>query len=198
MREYTIVRKQPDFSWEQVPVLYVDNHQWRPKIPISMQAQICYDEEALYVHMQVVEENIRAEETGKIGAPYKDSCMEFFFCPHNDELKYINFEFNVNTCMIMGLNRTPVGSVRLLPNMELINPKADRTEDGWWLEYQIPHKLVQQFFPHYSPASGKYIRANCYKCGHETVTPHYITWNYVDLPNISFHCPEHFGKMIFE
>lgn len=198
MRNYTIVRRKEKHSWDQVPVLYVDNQQWRPKLPIAMQAQICYDDEALYIFMQVVEENIRAEETGRIGSPYKDSCMEFFFCPHNDELKYLNFEFNLNTCMAMGLNRTSVGSIRMLPNMDIISPKAEKTTNGWKLEYKIPHELVRQFFPRYAPESGRYIRANCYKCGHETVNPHYHTWNYVDLPDISFHCPEHFGIMYFE
>lgn len=198
MRTYTIIRKKNDQPWDQVPVLFVDNHQWRPQIPISMQAQLCYDDEALYIRMQATEANIRAEETGPIGHPCKDSCMEFFFCPHNDELKYLNIELNINTCLTMRLCHGPVGNVRLLPDKTLLDPKAERTADGWVLEYKIPHALVRQFFPHYAPESGRHIRANCYKCGHETVQPHYLTWNYVDLPNISFHCPEHFGTMFFE
>lgn len=198
MREYTIVCKKPEHNWDNVPVLNVDNQQWVEPLPIKMQAQICYDNKAMYLRMQVVEPNIRAEETGPLGAPYKDSCMEFFFCPTDTDNRYFNFEFNPNLCMVWRLNRGAAGSVRLIPDMSLLNASANRTDDGWVLEYQIPHALIQQFYPNYLPASGGHIRANVYKCGHETVHPHYHTWNYVDMPKPCFHCPEHFGLMHFE
>ena len=60
MREYTIIRKPEEFSWDKVPYLYVDNQQWVPELPIHMQAQICYDDEALYA----------AYPTGSNGSPY--------------------------------------------------------------------------------------------------------------------------------
>ncbi len=41
-------------------------------------------------------------------------------------------------------------------------------------------------------------RANFYKCGDKQHTPHFLSWNKIDLPEPCFHCPEFFGKILFE
>ena len=58
--------------------------------------------------------------------------------------------------------------------------------------------VIRVFFPGYELRSGKKLYANSYKCGDETVTPHFISWNRVEVPAPSFHEPEHFGLMILE
>ena len=60
MREYTIARTHgaPDFS--VVDTLPIDTLLWSPEVPITAQAQICYDETALYVRLSAQEPNIRA------------------------------------------------------------------------------------------------------------------------------------------
>lgn len=198
MKTYTITRKKEDFSWEQVPVLAIDTLLWSPEVPISAQAQICYDDTALYVRLQAVEPHIRAEGTGPLDAPCEDSCLEFFFCPIPGDDRYFNIEFNPNLCMYLGMGYNFETSIRLVPDSCPFSPKADRTENGWVLEYNIPHRFVKQFFPEYAPFSGNSIRANCYKCGDLTVQEHYLSWNPIDLPKPAFHCPQFFGTMYFE
>lgn len=85
MREYTVRRRPASFSWEQIPPLYIDSLLWSEPVPIRCQARLCYDTDALYIRMEAVEPNIRAEETGPLGTPCLDSCLEFFFCPDPED-----------------------------------------------------------------------------------------------------------------
>ena len=196
MRTYTIIRRGENFSWAQVPGLFIDNLQWSPEVPICAQAQLCYDQDAIYVRLAATEPFIRAEETGKLGMPCLDSCLEFFFCPSDQDDRYFNIEYNPNACLCFGFG---FGCrVRLVVSDDLLNPQVSVTEDGWQITFQLPLKLIRQFVPEFTPVSGGSIRANCYKCGNLTVQPHYLSWNKVELPNPNFHCPPHFGTMYFE
>ncbi len=198
MKTYTITRKAEDFCWENVPTLSIDNLLWSPEVPISAKAQICYDDSAMYVRLQAVEPDIRAENTQVLDEPCQDSCLEFFFSPIPGDNRYFNIEFNLNLCMWLGMGYDFPSNVRLVPEVNPFSPKAERTGDGWFVEYNIPHSFVRQFFPEYAPVSGNSIRANCYKCGDLTVQEHYLAWNPIDLPEPCFHCPQFFGTMFFE
>ena len=45
---------------------------------------------------------------------------------------------------------------------------------------------------------GRDMRANFYKCGDKLTTPHFLSWNKIDLPSPCFHCPPFFGQIHFE
>lgn len=197
MNTYAITKKQENFSWAQVPALKLDTHLWLPRADISAEAKLCYDEQALYVHLHATEQYIRAEETGPLGAPCKDSCLEFFFSPMPDDIRYFNIEFNPNGCMFLGFGHNRYDLVRLLPIQEVLNPQVRRTEDGWEVEYSIPATFIQLFFPEFSLESGKQIRANCYKCGDLTVQKHYFCWNPIEQEKPDYHLPQYFGTMEF-
>ena len=194
MREYTIIRRT---DWRNVPALQIDQWMKTDPMPVSAQAQICYDDEALYVRLSAVEENIRAELTGKLDEICEDSCLEFFFCPMPDDRRYFNIECNPNGCLFLGFGPNVDELVRLIPENPAIIPNAQRTCDGWETVYAIPYSFIRMFFPDFSPAPGKSIRANCYKCGDKTVQPHYLTWNPVPHQRCAFHNPDAFGIMHF-
>lgn len=198
MKTYTICRKQASFSWDSIPRLAIDTLLWSEKVPISAGAQLCYDDEAIYVKLTATEPHMRAEEEGPLGAPCEDSCLEFFFSPIAGDNRYFNIEFNPNGCMYLGLGSNVQNLVRLIPEQNPIVPQICRTTDGWALEYSIPYTFIRRFFPGFSPASGDTLRANCYKCGDSTVQPHFLSWNPIALPEPCFHCPEFFGTMVFE
>jgi hypothetical protein len=46
--------------------------------------------------------------------------------------------------------------------------------------------------------AGHVARANFYKCGDETETPHFGAWSPVQTPQPDFHRPEFFGRLVFE
>lgn len=200
MRTYTIARKTEPFSWDTVAELPIDLVQLNSGAPITAKAQICYDDEAIYIRQSAVEEHIRAEESDPLGAPCEDSCMEFFFSPIWGDSRYFNIEFNPNGCIYLGIGDKVDGKVnlhRLIPEKMPITPAICRTNDGWVLEYSVPYTFIRHFFPEFKPKSGYQMRANCYKCGDKTVTPHYFAWNPLDPGVETFHSPECFGTMIF-
>ena len=196
MREYTIARTYdaPDFS--AVEALPIDTLLWCPEVPITAQAQICYDETALYVRLSAQEPNIRAEERGPLGVPCVDSCLEFFFCPIEGDDRYLSIECNPNGCLYLGFCNTDRRIIRLVPDcVEAIDPVIDMTEEGWSVTYAVPASYVRLFFPEFELKSGVTLRANCFKCGDKTVQEHYMSWNPVEVVDPDFHVPAFFGKM---
>ena len=200
MKSYTIhyVHTTPD--WSTIPSLHVNEHLWIPSDKISMTVQICYNEDGFYVHMKAVEPHIRAEHNAPLSMICEDSCMEWFFCPQKDDSRYINFEINPNGYTFIGISHCRADNVRLCPpnEEELFHKTVQRTPDGWEVYYTIPVSFLRVFFPDYKLVSGLTVRANCYKCGDLTVSPHYISWNPVDYPTPDFHRPCDFGTMILE
>lgn len=199
MRTHLIPRKPTNLDWSQIPALPIDSLHWTPAIDITAQAQICYDETALYVRLSALEAHIRAEHTSPTGMPCEDSCLEFFFSPIPGDDRYLNFEFNPNGCLYLGFGTGMHDLVRLLPEAEnLFQPKSRRIDGGWEIVYQVPTEFVQRFFPGFSPVSSGTIRANFYKCGDLTVQEHYLAWNPVTSETPAFHRPCDFGLLTFE
>jgi len=200
MKTYTIKRVSAPVDWSAVPTLHVDEHLWLPSPDIHMDAQICYDETALYVHMRAVEPHIRAEYTGPLSMVCEDSCMEIFFCPRESDERYLNIEMNPNGCTFLGISHCRADNVRLAPmnEEELFQKRVNRLEDGWEIFYQIPVSFINVFFDGYKLEFGMVIRANVYKCGDLTVTPHYLSWNPVVNPTPDYHRSCDFGTMVLE
>lgn len=197
MKRYTITPVSGVPDWAQIPALAVDQILWLPDCGVRMTQQLCYDGQYLYVRQQAWERSIRAQLTGQLQEVCQDSCMEFFFAPCCDE-RYFNMEINPNGCVRLGFHGTDM-TVLLVPK-ELERHFAlctDRTEDGWTLEYRIPLDFIRIFFPDFQWKKGTVMRANCYKCGDRTDTPHYLAWNPVSSETPAFHRPQDFGEMIF-
>lgn len=198
MNTYLIKRCSQPINWDQIPALSISNYLWMEPLSISANAQLCYDDEALYVHMWATEKNILAEQDGPTGLPNLDSCLEFFFSPDPEDSRYFNFEFNPLVCVNVGFGYDRYKHVRLLRDGEFFQAKVNCTENGWEIFYQIPYDFIRWFFPGFSPASGDQMRANFYKCGDHTAEPHYIAWNPVTQENPDFHVPTFFGTLYFE
>jgi hypothetical protein len=200
MRQYTITKVNGAPDWSKIPTLDVDNYLWCEELDIKMKSQICYCEEGLHVHLRAWEKDIRAELTEPMSMVCEDSCMEFFFRPMEGDLRYFNLEINPNGQMYIGFGHNMTDLIRLALQDEqgMLQKKWNYTEDGWEVFYTFPVSVIQVFFPGYALKSGMKIYANSYKCGDETVKPHFIAWNPVEVTVPSFHEPEHFGLMILE
>ena len=195
----TIVRKPNTFDWCNIPVIPIDEHLETPQVEIEATAQICYDDEALYVRLEAKEREIRAEYTGPLDMPSQDSCLEFFFCPMAGDIRYFNIEFNLNCCLYLGIGSCLQDLVRLFPQTgDVLCPKAKRLEDGWEIIYKIPADFIRRFFPDFQLKSGKVIRANFYKCGELTVREHELCWNRLAEGEHDFHRSCDFGVLELE
>ena len=199
MNTYTIIKKPSHLDWDSIPSVSINYALHAEDVPISASAQVCYDNEMLYVRLSAKEPNIRAVYTELLDPPCEDSCLEFFFSPINGDIRYFNIELNPNCCMYLGIASGIDDLVRLIPEAGTpFSPKARYTSDGWEITYQIPFEFIRRFFPTFSPESGTTMRGNFFKCGERTNPEHYFSWNPISENIISFHRPCDFGLLIFE
>ena len=164
---------------------------------ITAQAQLCWDDEGIFVHLSCKEKNIRKELTEKLDPIWEDSCLEFFLRPTED-MHYFNFEFNPNCALFLGYSMGKPNITRLIlpDHMEPFKPVVRFSEDGWEITYFVPFGFIQNFFRDFKPESGLQFYGNCYKCGDLTVQEHYLSWNKIEQEKLSFHTPQFFGRMI--
>ena len=200
MKKYMICKKK---DWSFVETVKINEKERPFNADITAEAQVCYDEEKLYVRLSAKEKDIRAELSGDYDMVCRDSCLEFFFSPDPSSERYINIEMNPNCACFLGLGKGPYDCVRLSPlNKKRYGLEAvsEYNEGGWMVMYSVPYTLIRLFFPDFSPYSGLKIRGNFYKCGDYCRVPHYLSWNpVVEVDGkLSFHCPPCFGELEFE
>lgn len=202
MREYIIKKVDSnEIDWENIPALNIDNHQWTEKTDISAIAQIAYDDNAIYAKLTANEKNILARFTNQTSPVWNDSCLEFFFCPIEGDLRYFDLESNPNGSTFIGFGRSNTQMLRLVTvdlENSIVQVNTEQTEHVWSVLYTIPYEFIRLIVPNFAPHSGMNMRANCYKCGDETEKPHFISWNPINSETPLFHCPQDFGCMIFE
>lgn len=200
MEKYLIKKAGPNIDWANIPTLNIDKQLWGTDTDIKAQAQICYDENGLYVHMSAEEKDIRAEIDYPLGMICFDSCLEFFFSPDENDARYLNFEINPNCFTFIGVSFCLHDNTRICPakEEELFRKHSNRTENGWEVFYSIPMDFLRVIFPSCVLTSGRIVRANCYKCGDKTANPHYLAWNTIESDVADYHLPQYFGEMILE
>ena len=197
MKEYTITKCDDRPVWENIPSLSMEFYYKDPVPEVQAWAQVAWNEEFFFVRLRAQEPEIRAAESGPVGTPCEDSCLEFFFAPVEGDLRYFNIEYNPNACLYLGMGVNVQTLVRMLPEDidELFYPEVKRFEGGWEVSYRIPFSFIRRFFPDFEARSGKVIRANCYKCAEKTSKPHFMSWSKIEGPKLSFHQPQFFGYM---
>jgi len=199
MKTYTLKKINGTPDWSATPIMLIDNLLWTDPLPITAQAQLCWDEEAIYLRMEAFEKDIRKEESDPLAQICNDSCLEFFIQPTDASL-YLNFEINPLGNYLIGQGDCNVDNrLRVIvPDFETrMEPKVAFTENGWVLHYKVPFDFIRQFYPQFEAKVGVKVRGNCYKCGDETVKTHYLAWSPTVSEEPAFHLPEYFGELIF-
>ena len=183
-------------NWDAIHALDIDVP-YRTPADIQAWAKLCWDETGIHVNLRAREEHIRCEETGALPMICNDSCLEFFIRP-TESMAYFNFEFNLACGLWLGHGLNVNDLVRLVVSdeKELFNPQSYRTDDGWGITFHVPFTFIQHFFLDFKAYEGLQFYGNCYKCGDLTVQEHYLSWNPIELPKLTFHAPQFFGRMI--
>lgn len=196
-KRYRIIRTADQPDWAAAPRAQIDQLLWTPQTQIAAYAQLVCGDDRLFAHLHADEDMIRAEETGSLGQPCQDSCLEFFFSPAEDDTRYLNIEMNPNCCLYLGIGTGRDDLVRMLPEQgaDALNAHCMRSETGWDLYYSLPFSLLRLFFPAFRPDG--IVRGNFYKCGDLTQQEHYLSWNRVACAEPDFHRPEFFGELVF-
>ncbi len=198
MKTYNVtkINDVPDAEiWASVPkamVDYVLNPV--PEKPYKTEAQLVYNDEKIFVHLKTNERKIRAVNTERNSPVCEDSCMEFFFAPDNDDVRYFNFEINPIGTLLLYVCNKRIEMVPTTDDQKIFNIKSIITDEGWELFYEIPFSFITKYFKKISPT----MLANFYKCGEKTAVEHYIAWSKYPDSLRDFHRPEDFGKIVFE
>lgn len=166
--------------------------------------RVAHTGDSILVNYKVTEASVKAVAPADQGRVWEDSCCEFFVRTENED-EYYNFECNCAGTLLVNFGRK--GDRHHAPETVLANVKRwsslgrDPFEErigecSWELSLIIP--LTSLFNHDIKDLSGIALRGNFYKCGDLLQTPHFLSWSPIDLPQPCFHCPEFFGKLVFE
>ncbi|MFV0344853.1 MAG: carbohydrate-binding family 9-like protein [Bacteroidales bacterium] len=191
---------------KQGNLIVVDTLNWKefPYKP-DVKFKIAHTSKSICIKFEVEEKHVRGQEMQDNGSVYKDSCVEFFISPDGNEY-YYNFEFNCIGTPHVGYgpgrsNRKLISSDRLrqltiktsLPHQAIDNKSNPQ---AWELSVDIPISFFEEH--KFNTLSGKTSSCNIYKCGDETETPHFLSWNPITTESPDFHRPEFFGTIVFD
>ncbi len=166
---------------------------------------MAYCQDNILLKYYVNETNIMAKETKINGDVYKDSCVEFFISPDQNNT-YYNFEFNCIGIPHVGHGKT--GTKKNLINSEILklitiksslgNQPFDEKTGGfqWEMMIIIPKECFA--YDKNIVFKGLTANANFYKCGDNTSKPHFVTWNPVGTKKPDYHQPRYFGEILFK
>jgi hypothetical protein len=198
MRVYTGEKIEGVPNWDSIEKAPVDIAPWK-EFPLTMEVfgQVCHDGAALRVRLAAFEKEPLARFTGDTDMVCLDSCLEFFFSPMADG-RYFNFEFNPRGTVYLGFGTGRQLSIRqLVKNYREFFSVTPFTAGGFWgVEFAVPAAFIALYCPGFTLEKGRVIKANFYKCGDETKTPHYLVWNTVGTAKPDYHRPEFFGELV--
>jgi hypothetical protein len=190
-----------------IPFENIDCVDWADQYPYKPDARfrIAHTHDAFLIQYRVDEKSVRAHYGEDCGNVWTDSCVEFFSMPGGDEL-YYNIECNCIGTILMAVGTGRENREKASPeylNMikrwsSLGNKPFEERKGGctWEVALYIPYAA---FFKHHiTSLDGKKVFANFYKCGDELETPHFLSWNPIDLPKPDFHRPDFFGTIEME
>ncbi len=202
MTEYKIslFDSLPELS--ELGFMELSNHLWGEDYPhfFSSRASISAVKNKGFFAVMISDEPCpKAVYTKKDDPVYKDSCMEFFFQPFADDARYMNFEINPNGACLSEIG-TQRSDRKFIKEITAVEPEITvlHVDNGWGVSLFIPEQLVSQAFGRkFSLSETGYIRANFYKCGEETDSPHFSSAFFVGTSKPDFHRPEYFEKLYF-
>lgn len=192
---YEIAITASPINWEEIKPLSVATYSWNCAYRPQMTAKAAFvPNEGFYVKTCCQESDPRATYTEPNSPVCRDSCMEFFaaFDTAKPEV-YVNYEINANGCALAQFGTSD--NRPFLDPADMPTPTVTRTEDSWGWELFIPLTVLNKLFGEIEYKAGSVIRANVFKCGDDTASPHYGSWQPIDWPYPSFHRPQFFGEM---
>lgn len=214
MKELTVKKIDEKVKACEVPQLFdkagiaetkIDTVNWKeyPYQP-DVTFRIAYNSEAIMIHYKVKEKSVRAAAGKDNGPVWEDACVEFFSVPAGDGI-YYNMECNCAGTLLIGAGkgrenreRAPQEALDAVDRWASLGRESFEEKIGeceWELALVIPFKA---FFKHQiTSMEGKSIRANFYKCGDKLNTPHFLSWNRIEVEKPDFHLPAFFGTLSF-
>lgn len=199
--------------WQQAETLEIANFRpegssHRPRT----RAKLLYSTEGIHGIFCVDDQYVRSVGTQYLDPVYRDSCVEFFVHPKQDQ-GYFNFEFNCGGAMlatqVINPERNAAGRVsetkkfpeeiwrlvEIQTSMPGPIPEEITTPVTWTLRFFIPFRVMEFFVGPIGNVKGQTWRANFQKCANGSSHPHWVSW--APLDKLDFHRPHCFGEIQF-
>ncbi len=180
---------------------WVNDYPYAPKV----QFRIAHKGDAVLIEYRVSERTVAAVAGKDNGPVWQDSCCEFFFKPEGGDI-YYNVETNCAGTVLVGCGperegreAAPVevtGAIGRWSSLGHETFAEHEAPETWSMALVIP--VGTAFHSQLTTLDGVRMAANFYKCGDKLQTPHFLSWNRIDLPRPDFHCPAYFGTLEFE
>ena len=186
----------PDITsseWEKAETGEISVNRWREYSPAPATCfKLLRGRDGISVMMHTEEKNLKAVCKTENGDVYKDSCMEFFFKPDVHDPRYLNFEFNPNGILSLGIRATRKNKEHIDVDRRIFNIVSIANDGDWTLKFYIPDSFLLSYFKEISPV----CKGNFYKCGDETDHPHFGAWSEIETASPDFHVPDFFGTIV--
>lgn len=186
----------------------LDKLNWRADYPYApkVKFRIAHTGGAFLLQYAVEEACTAAAYGEDDGDVWKDSCVEFFLMPGDDDELYYNLECNCIGKLLLGCGaerngreRAPKEITGKILRYSTLGDKPFAEQKGdisWTVSLKVPvevfwHSVVKSL-------DGKTIRANFYKCGDKLTKPHFLSWSEIESTNPDFHRPDWFGSLFLD
>lgn len=184
-----------DKAWEDANIAKLDKINW-PEFSWAPNttAKLLYNDFGIYIQLETDEKPLLARFCNQNDPVCRDSCMEFFIRPNENDPRYFNFEFNPFGTMYFGLRTSRLDPSHLDKDKEYFNVKSYVDDKKWVLQFCMPFEFIDEIFGGHT----KTMYGNLYKCGNDTEKPHYATYYPIATEKPDYHRPEFFDKFILE
>lgn len=200
--------------WGSIEALTIANYRpegssHRPLTQLKLQ----HRDDHLYGLFKVNDQYVRCVRSGYQQPVCRDSCVECFIKPKEDNDGYFNFEMNCGGALLCFFVEDPtridkglksyqtltseqLDTVEICHTMpKIVDPEIEEPTE-WLVAFKIPFELLEAYVGPLGEVAGQQWQANFYKCGDETSHPHWVSWQPVD--ELNFHLPKCFGAVKFE
>lgn len=189
-------------AWQRLDCApWAEAYPYRPDVSFA----IAHNGTQVLLCWRVAEDAVRAMAPADGGRVWEDSCCEAFIQlpgqPH-----YYNLECNCAGQLLLACgpdrhNRlaAPAATMASISRTTSLGRQPFDLRQGpclWHMELAVPATVF--FADHVECLSGIMARANFYKCGDLLPRPHFLSHYPIPLPHPDFHCPQHFGDLLFE
>lgn len=182
-------------EWDKAQPGILTQNKWKGYFPCPKTIfKMLHSDEGISILMHTEESPLRSVAKEITDPVWEDSCMEFFFKPDYNDLRYINFEINPDGVMLIGIGKDKNDRVLIDTDRKIFDIVSDAKEGDWSLKFYIPYKFLLEKFERVAPV----CRGNFYKCGKKTVRVHSGAWSLVESAEPNFHFPDFFGVIRFE
>ncbi len=184
-----------DAIWDKANVANININNWKQfeYVPGTF-AKLLYNDEYLFVKLWTDEKPLLARHTEQNSRVCDDSCMEFFFCPNQNDKRYMNFEFNPFGTMYFAIRSNRHDATQPEKDRNFFNVQSVVTDKFWTLQFAIPFSYIDEVFSTHT----KTMLGNLYKCGEHTEREHYLSFYPLHPVDIDFHRSEYFKEFVLE